>query len=89
MDSEGSFVNEEIEAIIEFYEALRVESTPSRESKICEFVLEGLTMLFVCGVLSVGPWVRVIGKTSLYWQRLSFILKVITCLRRIIRDGKK
>ena len=30
MDSEGSFVNEEIEAIIEFYEALCVESTLRR-----------------------------------------------------------
>ena len=30
---------EEIEIIIEFYEALCVESTPSRENEICEFVL--------------------------------------------------
>ena len=65
MDSEGSFVNEEIEAMIEFYEALLVESTPSRESKICETVLKGLKMLFACRVLPVGPRVRVIGKNSL------------------------
>ena len=52
MDSEGSFVNEEIEVIIKFYVALRVESTPSRESKICEPVLKGLTMLFACWLLT-------------------------------------
>ena len=54
MDSEGSFVNEEIEVIIKFYEALRVESTPSRESKICKFVLKGLTMLFACRDRPIG-----------------------------------
>jgi len=83
------YVNEEIEAIIGFYEALRVESTPSQKSKICEFVLKGLTMLFACRVLPVSSCVRVIGKNSLYCQGLFFILIVIVCLRRIIRDGKK
>ena len=66
MDSEGSFVNEEIEVIIKFYEALRVESTPSWENKICESVLKGLTMLFACRVLtcwSLGS--GAIGKGSL------------------------
>ena len=54
MDSEGSFVNEEIEIIIKVYEALRVESTPSLESKICKSVLKGLTMLFACRDRPIG-----------------------------------
>ena len=90
MDSEGSFVNEEIEAIIEFYEALPVESTPSRESKICESVFKGLTMLFAFPVLTYWfLWVveqlvriRCDGRDVVY-------IEAITCPRRIIRDEKK
>lgn len=73
MDSEGSFVNEEIEVIIKFYEALGVESTPSRESKICESVLKGLTMLFACRLLAywyIGS--GAIGKDSFRQWRLCF-----------------
>ena len=43
---------EEIELIIKFYEALAIESTPSLESKICESVFKGLTMLFACRLLT-------------------------------------
>ena len=55
MDSESSFVNEEIEAIVEFYEALRVESTLSRESKTCKSVLKGLAMLFALSGITCLP----------------------------------
>ena len=34
------YVYEEIEVIIEFYEALCVESTPSRENEICDVSLK-------------------------------------------------
>ena len=48
------YIYEEIEVIIEFYGALRVESTPSLESKICKSVLKGLTMLFACRDRPIG-----------------------------------
>jgi len=49
------YVYEEIEVIIEFYEALCVESTPSRENEICEFVLKGLKVFF--SLSDIGSWV--------------------------------
>ena len=51
------YVYEEIEVIIEFYEALCVESTPSRENEICESALKGLTTLFTFRNWPIGPWV--------------------------------
>ena len=36
------YVYEEVEVIVEFYEALCVESTPSRKNEICEFFLKRL-----------------------------------------------
>ena len=52
------YVYEEIEVIIEFYEALYAESTPSREREICECAVKGLTKAnrrsLLCGYWSVG-----------------------------------
>ena len=49
------YVYEEIEVIIECYEDLCVESTPSRENEICEFVLKGLKVFF--SLSDIGSWV--------------------------------
>ena len=46
------YVYEEIEVIIEFYEALCVESTLWRENEICEFILKGLKVFF--GLPDIG-----------------------------------
>ena len=51
------YVYEEIEVIIEFYGALCVESTPSRENEICEFVLKGLKVFFSLSDIGLLPWV--------------------------------
>ncbi len=60
------YVYAEIEVIIEFYEALCVESTPSRENEICECALKGLTALFTFRTLAYWPLGSgVIGKNSL------------------------
>ena len=53
MDSEVPYVYEEIEVIIEFYEALCVESTPSRKNEICEFILKGLKVFFSLSDISL------------------------------------
>jgi len=57
----------EIEVIIEFYEALCVESTPSRKNEICEFVLKGLKVFFSLSDIGLLPPLGsgVIGKNSL------------------------
>ena len=55
MDSEVPYVYEGIEVIIEFYEALCVESTPSRKNEICEFVLKGLKVFFSLSDIGLLP----------------------------------
>ena len=49
------YVYEEIEVILGFYEALCVESTPSRKNEICEFVLKGLKVFFSLSDIGLLP----------------------------------
>jgi len=51
------YVYEEIEVIVEFYEALCVESTPSRKNEICEFVLQRLKSVFSLSDIGLLLWV--------------------------------
>lgn len=84
------YVYEEIEVIIEFYEALCVESTPSRENEICECALKGLTALFTFRILAYWPLGSgVIDKNSLSRYGLCLIQKPLPAQGDIIRDGKK
>ena len=51
------YVYEEVEVIVEFYEALCVESTPSQKNEIYEFVLKGLKIFFSLSDIGLLPWV--------------------------------